>query len=131
MRVKVKGFEPGKSYEVFNEGKKTLLDMQVYFSKKNYVLIAYYDNLAGTEKKYKASKRQLKKFLRLTFPIRIQEIDSEYFFKDFYNKSDGYHYGDWEEWDDHYPCGCCTCCGCSCDDHLYDYEEDETDWDQE
>lgn len=26
---------------------------------------------------------------------------------------------DYEEpydWDDTYPCGCCTCCGCMCDD---------------
>lgn len=32
-----------------------------------------------------------------------------------------------EEYDDTYPCGCCTCCGCFCDDeddYYYDNEED-------
>jgi hypothetical protein len=126
MRVKIKGFESGKSYNIYNEQKNVVLDMYVFFSKKNYVLVSYY-NRDNVEKKYAASKRYFKEFLRLPFPIIIEEMDNKDFFLEYYNRYDDYIQDDWSEL---YACenGCCSCCGCSCNDHLYydyDYYEDE------
>lgn len=131
MRVKVKGFESGKSYNIYNGQQQNVsLDMYVFFSKKNYVLLSYYDRDDKVEKKYATSKRIFKEFLDLPFPIIIEEMNNKDFFSDYYNRYEDYTQGYDDEYLDTLSCGCCSCCGCSCDDHLYydyDYEEDDLD----
>jgi hypothetical protein len=123
MRVKIKGFENGKSYNITSEQNDIPLDMDVFFSKNNYVLVNYFDRFTNIEKRYGASKRAFKQFLQLPFAVTIVEMDNNDFFVEYINKSHNYEQDHWSN----YACenGCCSCCGCSCNDTHWDsyYEE--------
>jgi hypothetical protein len=125
MRVKIKGFENGRSYIITSNQRNIPLDMDVFFSKNNYVLVNYFDRFTYEEKRYKSSKRIFKKFLQLPFPITIVEIDVNHFFVGYINK---YQDLNQDHWSNLYSCenGCCTCCGCKCNEsYPYDDEEEE------
>lgn len=85
MRVKVKGFEIGKSYEISAIDTNILLNIYVYFSKKNYVLMEVYDKEINSYRKTKVSKKFFKQFIDFPFSLNIIEINNWEFFDSYYN----------------------------------------------
>lgn len=113
VRVKVKGFELGKFYEL-RLGEKVF---DVYFSKKKHVLIDTSLMNSGSSKLWRTRKRNFKLLIK-DLPMKITEIEPE----DFHPiGSEQYEHDDCC-WVGDYACEnyCCSCCGCSC----YDYEDD-------
>ena len=119
MRVKIKGFEPGRSYGVYSQGNiESALLFSIFFSKRNFVYLEKFVEKLNKHKIYKISKRELKQILS-KHRIELEEYPIEDFFTKLEYQDEDYY--DYYCLNDTYDCGCCICCGCSCVEH----EEDE------
>lgn len=123
MRVKVKNFECGKSYEIgYGEF------IEIYFSRKNYVLWFSYDHTNKKSVCKKVSKAAFKTYASKNVRS-IVEVSNADFFYDYFliEERQQYNYDYDYSWSNDYACEnyCCSCCGCSCYDYYDNYEGED------